>query len=92
LTGCGKSHRFEKGTTSQVAEKLIALKGHDITGCAKSHRFEKGTTSQVAEKLFALKGPGFSRAASGLESTWALAPEGSFSADSPPVPRFSAAC
>jgi hypothetical protein len=52
----------------------------------------QGTTSQVAEKLIALKGHGFSRAVSGVESTRALAPEGRFSANSPPVPRFSAAC
>jgi len=70
-----------QGTTSQAAEKLHS-----------GGALYQGTTSQAAEKLIALKGHGFSRAVSGVESTRALAPEGSFLATSPPVPHFSAAC
>jgi hypothetical protein len=47
---------------------------------------------QAAEKPIALKGHVFSRAVSGAKAMRALAPQGRFSANSLPVPHFSAAC
>jgi hypothetical protein len=55
---------------------------------------EQGTTSQAAEKLTlegSVTGHGFSRADKANQIKGALAPEGSFMADSWPISTFSAA-
>jgi hypothetical protein len=80
---------FFSGTTGVAGCRGAPWPGRGA--CRKTLR-EGGWALQAAEKLIALKGHGFSCAVSGVESTRALALEERFSANSPPILHFPAAC